>query len=147
MEDDGFAMQSRRRRGTTREPARDRGKESFMRDVPNYEGTSEEFDRAHARRYGREEGLGPDGRHEHGQAHFPQGSDRQKLHTQYSASTKGRNFKRDAYNHGLRGAEKEFRAMDREEQNYYRTNTGGLTPLQHERLDPRAQEWKDISLR
>ena len=147
MDDDGFAVQSRRRRGTMRQPAHDRGKESFLREVPDYAGTSEEFDRAHARRYGREEGLGPDGKHAHGQAHFPHGSDRQKLHTQYSASTQGRNFKRDAYNQGLRAAEKEFRSMDVEEQQFYRTNSGGLTPLQHEHLDPRAEEWRDISFR
>ena len=147
MDDDGFALHSRRRRGTTREPARGQGKEGFLREVPDYAGTSEEFNKAHARRYGREEGLGPDGMHGPGQAHFPKGSDRQKLHTQYSASTNGRNFKRDAYKHGLQDAKNEFESMEVDEKKFYRNNTGGLTPLQHERLDPRAQDYRDISLR
>ena len=147
MDDDGFTLHSRRRRGTAREPARDGGKEAFLREVPSYAGTSEEFEKAHARRYGKEEGLGPDGMHGHGQAHFPRGSDRLKLHTQYSASTNGRDSKRDAYDHGLRKAKKDFASMDDDEQKFYRTNSGGLTPLQHERLDPRAREYRDISLR
>ncbi|KAF6241905.1 hypothetical protein HO173_000617 [Letharia columbiana] len=112
MDADGYAIQGRRRGGTNREPVRDRDQESFLREVPRYAGTSENYDRAHAQRYGREEGLGPDGKHNHGSYQFPRGTDRQKLHSQYSASTKGRDAARGAYQKGLGaaqdGAEKTF---------------------------------------
>ena len=142
MDSDGFAVQGRRR-GGTREPTRDRDRDSFLRDVPKYAGTSENFDRAHAQRYGREEGLRPDGKHNHGSNRFPHGSDRQKLHTQYSASTNGRDVTRGAYEKGLKAAKNEYDDMDEEEQEYYHQNTGGLPPHQHERLDPRATEYRD----
>lgn len=141
MDSDGFAVQGRRR--GTREPTRDRDRDTFLRDVPKYAGTSENFDRAHAQRYGREEGLGRDGKHSHGSFKFPHGSDRQKLHTQYSASTKGRDTARNAYQMGLGAANEEVEGMDKEQGDYYRTNTGGLPPHQHERLDPRAREYMD----
>ncbi len=147
MDDDGFVIQSRRR-GARRASTRDRDRDDapFLRDVPRFEGTSEEFNRAHARRYGAEEGLGPDGSHRHGY-HFPHGSDRERLYTTYSASTMGRNTRRDAYQNGLTNAEEELQDMSMEEQEYYRQNTGGLPPHQHARLDPRAREWSDISYR
>lgn len=107
-----------------------------------YAGTSEDFERAHTRRYGREEGLGPNGEHLHG-PHFPRGSDRQKLHTQYNASTHGRDVARGAYQRGLTAAEDEYLDMGKHEKIYYEENTGGLPPHQHERLDPRAREYRD----
>ncbi|CAF9937417.1 MAG: hypothetical protein ALECFALPRED_007244 [Alectoria fallacina] len=142
MDSDGFAVQGRRR-GGTREHTRDRDQASFLRDVPKYAGTSEDFERAHAQRYGREEGLGRDGKHSHGSLKFPHGSDREKLHTQYSASTKGRDATRNAYKMGLRAAKEEHVEMKKEQREYYRDNTGGLPPHQHERLDPRAKEYRD----
>ena len=149
MDDDGFAIQRRRRgptRASTGDRVRDRDRESFLRDSPSFEGTDEEFSRAHARRYGAEEGLGPDGSHRHGE-HFPHGSDRQRLHNQYTATTRGRNSRRDEYRNGLDAARRELGSMTREEQTYYRDNTGGLPPHQHARLDPRAQQWSDIAYR
>lgn len=143
MDADGFALQGRRRGRTNRENTRDRDRASFVREVPRYAGTSENFDRAHAQRYGREEGLGPDGKHNHGSYTFPHGSDRQKLHTQYSASTNGRDVARGAYQKGLAAANDEYEYMDEEQQEYYNHNTGGLPPHQHERLDPRASEYRD----
>lgn len=118
MDDDGYAVQGRRRRGANREPARDRDRASFLREVPKYAGTPENFDRAHAQRYGREEGLGPDGKHNHGSYEFPHGSDRQRLHTQYSASTRARDVTRGAYREGLRAANEEYEYMDAEQQKY-----------------------------
>ena len=145
MDADGYSVQGRRRGRTSREPARDRDQESYLREVPKYAGTSENFDRAHAQRYGREEGLGPDGQHNHGSYQFPRGSDRQKLHSQYSASTKGRDVARGAYQKDLATAKREYKNMDEEQRNYYDQHTGGLPPHQHERLDPRAQEYRDKS--
>ena len=147
MDDDGFSLHRPKRRGTNREPAPDRGREEFRRNVQRYEGTSEDFDRVHARRYAKEEGLGPDGRHRHGQTHFPRGSERERLHTLYSASTKGKNTKRDAYLTEEKRAKSEFVAMEDEEQEYYTENSGGFTPRQHERLEPRARDWRDTSLK
>lgn len=147
MDADGYAIQGRRRGGTNREPVRDRGRDSFQREVPRYAGTSQKYDRAHAQRYGREEGLGPDGKHNHGSYQFPRGTDRQKLHSQYSASTNGRDAARGAYQKGLGAAQEEYENMDEEEQEYYTQNTGGLAPHQHERLDPRAKEYRDKSYR
>ena len=48
MDDDGFAVHSRGRGRSIRKSARDRGRASFPREVPEYAGTSEEVDRAHA---------------------------------------------------------------------------------------------------
>lgn len=87
MDDDGFAVHSRRRGYSIREPARDRDRATFLREVPKYAGTSEDFDRAHAKRYGREEGLGPDAKHHHGSYQFPHGSDRQKLTSEDTTKT------------------------------------------------------------
>ena len=143
MDADGFAVQGRRRGGTNRGNVRDRDQASFLRDVPKYAGTSKDFDSSHARRYGREEGLGPDGQHHHGSMQFPRGSERQKLHTQYSASTKARDNTRSGYENELRTANKELRSMGAEQRQYYRDNTGDLAPDQHERLDPRAQAYRD----
>lgn len=144
MDDDGFAMQGRRRRGTFREPASDRGLDSFLREVPKYSGTNEDYAEEHARRYGREEGLAPDGRHRPGNV-FPPGSNRQKMHERYDNSTEARNFTRDAYNDELLSAQKELKKMSNAEQRYYAQQTGGLPPHQHERLEPRAAEFRDKS--
>ena len=143
MDSDGFAVQGRRRGGTNRGNVRDRDHASFVRDVPKYAGTSKDFDSSHARRYGREEGLGPDGHHHHGSMQFPRGSERQKLHTQYSASTKARDNTRRGYDNEVLAANKELRSMSVEQREYYRDHTGGLAPDQHERLDPRAQAYRD----
>ena len=147
MDSDGFAVQGRRRRGTTQRSGRDRDRETFNREVPKYSGTAEDFDRAHAQRYGREEGLGPDGKHHHGSYQFPHGSDRQKLHSRYSASTKARDGARSAYERGLATATQEYNMMEEEEQEYYTANTGGLAPHQHERLDPHAKQYRDKTLK
>ena len=37
--------------------------------------------------------------------------------------------------------------MSIEEQKYYRTQTGGFAPHQHERLDPRAAQFRDASFK
>ncbi|KAL9134099.1 MAG: hypothetical protein Q9175_004726 [Cornicularia normoerica] len=44
---------------------------------------------------------------------------------------------------GLAAANDEYEYMDEEQQEYYNHNTGGLPPHQHERLDPRASEYRD----
>lgn len=143
MDDDGFATLSRRRRGTIRD--RDGG--SSLSRTPRYTGTDEYFEEAHARRYGREEGLGPNGKHHHGSARFPRGSEREVMHTQYSRSTRPRDMSRTAYEDELSAAGREFKRMGIQEQQYYKKHTGGLTPLQHERLDPRASDFRDNSFR
>lgn len=144
MDADGFTLQGRGRRNTTRGSALDRGRDAFQREVPRYAGTSHDFDSAHTRRYGREEGLGRDGHHHHGaSSRFPHGSEREKLHTQYAKSTKPRDNARDAYQHGLADANDEFDNMSYDEQKYYKKHTGGLPPHQHERLDPRATTYRD----
>ena len=140
MNRDAFAAQRSRRRGATQGSA-------FMRDVPRYAGTDEDFERSHAQRYGREEGLGSDGKHHHGSHHFPRGSERQKLHTQYSKSTRPRDDSRKAYNNGLAAAERDYNRLDDDEREYHRDYTGGLTPYQHERLDPRAKAYRDDCFR
>ena len=142
MDDDGFTVHQRRRRVATREPGRD----SFLKEGLSYSGTDEDFERNHARLYGREEGLGPNGRHRHGERRFPLGSDRERLHTQYSASTQPRNDHQDAYHSGVTAANRELRNMSRQEQRYYQTQTGGFAPRQHERLEHRARNWSDVSL-
>lgn len=142
MDDDGFTVHQRRRRVATREPGRD----SFLKEGLSYSGTDEDFERNHARLYGREEGLGPNGRHRHGERRFPLGSDRERLHTQYSASTQPRNDHQDAYHSGVAAANRELRNMSRQEQRYYQTQTGGFAPRQHERLEHRARTWSDTSL-
>ena len=147
MDHDGFSMQSRRRRGSGREPAPGRGSDEFLTRVPNYGGSDEQFEREHARLYGKEEKFGPDGKHQQYQRHFPNGSERERLYMQYNASTKGRDSKRASYNAGLTAATNELDLMDDEEQSYYEEHTGGFTPLQHERLDPRARAWRDTSYR
>lgn len=143
MDDDGFATHSRRRRGTIR----DRGGDYSLSRTPKYTGTDGYFEEAHAQRYGREEGLGPNGKHHHGSARFPPGSEREVMHTQYSKSTKPRDMSRMAYEEEVRAAERELKRMSIQEQQYYKKHTGGLTPLQHERLDPRASNYRDNSLR
>ena len=143
MDDDGFATHSRRRRGTIRD--RDGG--SSLSRTPRYTGTDEYFEKAHAQRYGREEGLGPNGKHHHGSARFPRGSEREVMHTQYSRSTKPRDMSRTAYEEELSAAGREFKRMGIQEQQYYKKHTGGLTPHQHERLDPRASDFRDNSFR
>ena len=135
MDSDGFTVQGRRRGGTIR-AARDRDQASFHRDTPRYKGTSDECDRAHARRYGKEEGP-------RGATQFPRGSERQKLHSQYSASTKARDNTRSAYQKSLGDAEYEFSNMGQDQQEYYDRHSGGLAPDQHERLDPRAGAYRD----
>ena len=112
-----------------------------------YTGTDKHFEEAHAQRYGREEGLGPNGKHHHGSARFPPGSERGVMHTQYSKSTGPRDTARRAYEEGLRAAQRELEKMGIQEQEYYRNHTGGLTPYQHERLDPRASDYRDHSYR
>ena len=120
-------------------------RDSFLRDVPSYSGTDKDFESAHYQRYGREERLGPDGKHHHGSDHFPYGSNREHLHTQYSNSTRPRDDSRAAYHNGVSAAHKELKRMSNEEQKYYKTQTGGFTPHQHERLDPRAARFRDAS--
>ena len=140
---------------------RPRDKASFHRDVDPYQGTSRDFDIAHAQRYGQEEGMGPDGRHRHGpKPSFPQGSERQNLWESYDQSTHGRDVTRDAYEKELISAYGEYKNMDRDEKDYYSRNTGVLSrdqqkqldkrakylrPDQHERLDPRAAALRDES--
>ena len=141
MADDGFTVQSRRRRAATREP----GLDSFKKEGLKYSGTDEGYCSNHARLYGREEGLGTDGKH-HGSSRFPRGSDREKLHTEYSKSTKPRDDSRIAYEKGVIAAKNELRRMDRKSQQYYEEHTGGFAPHQHERLDPRAKLHRDNSL-
>ena len=141
---DGWIQPGRRGRGSgNRNPDRDLA--SFLRDTPEYQGTAEQFDRAHARRYGPEEGMGPDGMHRPGHRHFPAGSDRQQRHAQYSASTNARNIAYDAYDHMSGEARTEFEEMDDKQQAYYIKTTDGLRPDQHERLDPAAGEWRNKS--
>lgn len=140
MNRDAFAAQRSRQRGATQGSA-------FMRDVPRYAGTDENYERSHAQRYGREEGLSSDGKHHHGSHNFPRGSERQKMHTQYSKSTRPRDNSRTAYNNELAAAERGFNRLDEEEREYHRDYTGGLTPYQHERLDPRAKAYRDDCLR
>lgn len=142
MDDDGFALYQRRRRVATREPGRD----SFLGEGLRYSGRDEDYQNAHGTLYGREERLGPDGAHHPGSAHFPHGSDREKLHTQYSKSTKPRNNARKAYEGGLAAAENEVRSMSRKAQEYYDEHTGGLAPHHHERLEPPARIYRDVSL-
>ena len=147
MDNDGFEVQKRRRGYSSRDPTRDRGRAEFLSQVEKYEGTPEDFSRAHARRYGREEGLGPDGSHDHVASEFPRGSDRQRMYDQYDASTRGMNSARKSYSRGLVAAQNEMRAMDPEEKNFYRENSAGLTPHHHERLDPPAKEFRDKAYR
>ncbi len=143
MDDDGFEVQRRRRGYSSREPTRNRGRADFLREVANFEGTSEDFSTAHTRRYGREEGLGPDGSHQGVSYEFPRGTDRQRLYDQYNVSTRGRVHARNAYNREVTAAEREFDDMEDEEQRYYDENTSHFTPSQHERLDPRSKEYRD----
>ena len=131
-------MDNRRRRAKTRE--------AFLKDVPSYQGTDEDFEKAHYQRYGREEKLGPDGKHHHGSDHFPHGSDREKMHTQYSKSTQPRNDSRAAYNKGVKAAHQELERMSFEEKRYYKSRTGGLPPHLHERLEPRAKDLRETAL-
>ena len=116
-------------------------------EVPKYTGTSEDFDKAHFKRYGREEGLWGPGNHDGVSLQFPQGSSRQEMYKKYHACTNGRKTARHTYQNSFTAAKVEFRSMDKNEKEYYETHTDGLTPEQHERLDPRAKEWKDKTYR
>ena len=142
MDDDGFVVHQRRRRVATREP----GRESFLKEGLSYSGTEEEFDSNHARLYGREEGFGPNGKHNHGPRRFPLGSDREILHTRYSQTTALRDNHSDAYKNGVSAAKRELKSMSRPEQHYYETQTGGFAPRQHGNLGTHAKNWSDVSL-
>lgn len=143
MELDGFTVQGRGRKGHNQEPVRDRDQASFLRQVPRYSGTSEEFTSAHSRLYRDEEKLRSDGSHPPGSHQFPPGSQRSKDYNQYSASTRARDVARRSYQSELSVAQEEFGDMEPDEQAYYEQNTGGLPPDRHERLDPRAQTYAD----
>lgn len=142
MDEDGFAVQGRKRKGKSRGPL-----DSFLREVPKYSGTDEDFAEEHARQYGREEGLGPDGRHRPGHTHFPRGTDRANMHKQYSSSTKPRVDARLAYQAQITEANERMEAMGVEERDYYGDHTGGLPPYEHELLDPRAGTLRDLSIK
>lgn len=135
------------RRRAPQESGRDRDFASFHRDVAPYEGTSRDFDVAHHQRYGQEERMGPDGRHRKGpKPTFPDDSDRHELWKSYDQSTNDRDKSREAYQTDLTNAYGEYRDMSADEQAYYR-RSGGLRPDQHERLDPRATQYRDSSYR
>jgi hypothetical protein len=86
MDDDGFTVQGSSRGAKARQAGRERNLETFYRDTPRYPGTEAEFTRAHARAYGIEEGLGPDGSHPGSvNPHFPKDSAREAAHLGYKA--------------------------------------------------------------
>lgn len=143
MDDDGFTLHSRRRGRSYQEPGHDRGRANFQSEVPRYAGTSEEFEIAHFTRYGREEGLSSPGDHYNVSYQFPQGSDREKLYKHYHASTNKKKIARRAYENGFTAAKNEYQSMNEAEKRYYKNHTDGLTPEQHERLDPRAKDLRD----
>lgn len=146
MDSDGFTVQGRRRGGATRESARERGSASFYRDNARYAGTVDEFSRDHARSYGHQEGLREDGSHSGpGLPGFPRGSERERLHDNYSRYTRPRDDARNGYNTSQRAAQREFDGMTTDEVDYYTEHTGGLRPDQHERLEPRAGRFADVT--
>lgn len=146
MDDDGFTVQGRKRGGRPHESGRDRDIDSFHRDNTRYAGSEEEFERAHARSYGRDEGLGVDGSHPGpGKPHFPEGSARERVHAGYSVSTEATKTARGRYVDGLGAAVSEFNKMTEDEVEYYREVSDGLRPDQHESLYPRAERWADSS--
>lgn len=57
------------------------------------------------------------------------------------------NMARHIYSNGLTAAQAEFEDMDEDERDFYRENSAGLTPSQHERLDPPAKEYRDKAYR
>ena len=120
-------------------PIRDRDLASFQQDFQKYEGSRDAYDANHSRLYGKEEGL-PHKKHE-----FPRGSDRQRRHEQYTASTKPKDRAKAVYEKDFAAARKDFDGMSEEEKAFYDQETGGLTPLQHERLDPRSRDYRDKS--
>lgn len=126
MDDDGFTMHSRRQRYSTREPARDRDRATFLREVQKFAGPSEAYDRTHAIRYGKEERLGPNGEHSRRSIEFPPGTDRQKLYARYNASTEPSNVARRAYHKGVEAAKDENHRMTKEEQRYYAVRIFGI---------------------
>ena len=144
MDGDGYSTQGRRGKGRNKEPTRDRDLASFQREVERYAGTPQQFNEAHARHHGAEEGCGPDGSHPNGYR-FPRGSVREHEWKEYSVNKEARDRARDGYDDGYHKAQNELDKMPEQQQNHYISTTGGLPPDQHERLGPRAKALKDLS--
>lgn len=141
-----FQVSGRRRKGNYKVSDRERDLLAFYRDVQPYAGSASDYEREHTQLYGRDERIGPDGRHPGpGKPRFPKGSARETLHEQYSASTLGRNHKKDAYEKGLKRAQGEYDSFDYDEREYYGRYTGGLAPHHHERLTPKAEVFAEIA--
>ena len=134
-------MQGGKKGGKSR--IEDRNLATFERDCPRYEGTPEEFSGHHAKRYGHEEQLNPDGSHQLKTPKFPNSTTRDDQHKQYSQSTKARDKARNGYENGHRDAERDFKRMTVHEIDYYKAHTSGLVPDQHAALERRARELQD----
>lgn len=145
MDSDGFTTKGGSKGGKNGEPVRNRDQASFLREVPGYSGTSEEFKKAHAQRYRNEEKFEADGSHQSGPQFFPPGSDRSIKHAQYNSSTNARDTTRREYDNGLLAAEREYGKLRPDEQSYYNANRGSLLPEQHEVLYPKAMKYADKS--
>lgn len=65
------------------------------------------------------------------------------MHAEYTVSTNATNAASKNYDAGQEAADAEFKKMSKAEKRYYRANTEGLRPDQHERLHPRATKWAD----
>ena len=117
---------------------------SFLREFPEYSGTRLEYRAEHARLYGPEENLAPDGTHPPGKhpPRFPKDSPREMYYDMYDVSTKPRDNTRIEYRVAHNVAMTDRKPMTKDERTYYKNNTGGLTPLQHEYLHPLAHRWE-----
>jgi len=145
MDSYGFVQQGKKKGGRNRSPVRDRGLSSFEQANLRYQGTTEDYSRAHTSRYGREEHLPADGSHPRGSHNFPSGSTRRRDYDQYGASTNARDVARGAYQHHLGAVQEEYSALSNDQKSYYGKYTGGLPPDHHERLQPHAKQFKDNS--
>lgn len=120
--------------------------ESFLWADLRYPGDPKQYRHEHQKTYGREEGLAEHGVHSPRQKHgfFPEGSDRQRMYANYSRTTQPMNDAHAAYRAERALAEEEFQGFRRPQQEYYNDRTGSMSPDQHERLLPKAQNWQDL---
>lgn len=138
--DRAFGERGRRERGPDL-PNRTQDRESFRQRIPVPSGSEDDFARHHAELYGDEENL-VDGRHT-GSAHFPRGSERARMHREYTRSNQPRDRTREAYNAVFNPASTEYEELDAEQTQYYDHTSGGMLPRHHEALLPlaRAREY------
>ncbi len=106
--------------------------------------TDAEYDREHALRYGKEEGMN-DGKHQQGNMGFPTGSRRDKSHARYVGSTGQRDRARTTYTNAKKAHKLDNSQWTEDEKRYYKHTSDDLLPTQHADLSSRALDLADAA--